>query len=411
MLEQEIDIIIARLAERTIGTQTHFTLGQTLASDIPDGIKSYFRCEAMRWLQQDIEPSLHFARVNMSTSRVHRAREVFLRVCASEYIFPRNEFLATLDNGVHFLTNYLCRPQWTLTEFVFGRETTLGGDHILSKLEYLDDYPHYKTLIKGILERKGWSRVDLEQFQSLLNKIDRHYVQQHTGRELAELTAPVFRFLSLTHSSTSDRIPIKPILVFFSDKSEHRIKEYIENICHVRSTAEISLAELREILDDMPPVPADATEVITTTTQANESTVELHSDASSADESSVTGTASPPGGAEEIPQINPGSRRNLALSLTFAGLADKTTAPVLPELHSIISSELRELFINELFGNDAAYYDAIVATLNATLHWREASLYLNEFYDINNLNPQTDEVMQFTEIVRQRYAAERSNHE
>ncbi len=402
MLEREIEIIIARLAERTIGAQTHYTLGQALASGIPNGIKNYFQSEVMGWLLQDLDPSLHFARVNMTASRVHRAREAFLHVCASEYMFPRNEFLGTLENSVHFLTNYLCRPQWTLTEFMFGKGTALSREQLLSKLEYLDDYPHYKTLIKGILERKGWASIDREQFRSLLGKIDRHYLQQHAGRELAELIEPVFHFLSLADTPPTGRIPIKPVLVFFSDKSEHGLKEYIENTCHIRNAVDISLAELRDILEDMPALPATMAEP----------------DREVPPEQPITGTpyseespqaTVPPEAAGHIPQSSTETGRNLALSLTFAGLSVKPTEPPLPELQTIISSDLRELFINELFGNDASYYEAIITTLNATPHWKEASLYLNEFYEINNLNPQTDEVMQFTETIRQRYATERQN--
>lgn len=402
MLEREVEIIIARLADRTIGTQTHFTLSQVLTSDIPNGIKSYFQSEVMRWLLQDLDPSLHFARVNMTAPPVHRAREAFLRVCASEYMFPRNEFLATLENSVHFLTNYLCRPQWTLTEFVFGKETTLSREQLLSKLEYLDDYLHYKTLIKGILERKGWAGIDGDQFRSLLGKIDRHYIQQHAGRELAELIEPVFHFLSLAGPSPTGRIPVKPVLVFFSDKSEHGLKEYIENTCRIRNAAEISLAELRDILEDMPALPA------TTAEPVHEVPLEQPITATAYSEERPQAPA-PAEVTGHIPQSSSETSRSLALSLTFAGLSVKPTDPPLPELQTIVSSDLRDLFINELFGSDASYYEAIITTLNATPHWKEASLYLNEFYEINNLNPQTDEAMQFTETIRQRYATERQN--
>jgi hypothetical protein len=106
--------------------------------------------------------------------------------------------------------------------------------------------------------------------------------------------------------------------------------------------------------------------------------------------------------AEPSPEIVDEGKRNIPLSLTFAGMKLEQPQPP-PDLNAIISKDQRELFIRKLFKKNEALYADIIAELNTAPNWKEASLFLNELFETSKLDPFTDVAIQFTDVVQQRY--------
>jgi hypothetical protein len=78
-------------------------------------------------------------------------------------------------------------------------------------------------------------------------------------------------------------------------------------------------------------------------------------------------------------------------------------APGLPEIQKLIPSRSRTKFIRKLFKKDADYFNAVIAELNAAPTWQDASAYLRDFFELNKLDPFTETVVEFTDIVHSRY--------
>ena len=122
MLERETEIIIQILIERALGSSKSLTLREALTGQLPKSIKLYLQGEVNRWLREELRSGAHFSHIRFSALPAMQLARTFTRSIASEYIFTREEFINTLDNAVHFVENYLCRPQWTLEQFVFDKE-------------------------------------------------------------------------------------------------------------------------------------------------------------------------------------------------------------------------------------------------------------------------------------------------
>ena len=170
---------------------------------------------------------------------------------AADYSFPRAEYLPLLENAVHFLENYLCRPQWTIENFVFEAGGRIKTEDVVSKLDCTVDYAYFRTLIQKVLQRRGTRDVSAEEFRAMLVRIDDQIVKQHNARELALLAKPIFDFLLLRDTPPDIAIPLKPILVFFEDKKMNILRDYIESICRIRQRTEITLDELTTLVEDL----------------------------------------------------------------------------------------------------------------------------------------------------------------
>lgn len=407
MLEQETDTILRVITKRTIGSRDRITLGEVMESDIPRGIKAYLRADVIRSIERDFERAPSLTRVDRREPGFDGFIRQLLRTLADNFTFQRDDFQGALENAVHFVENYLCRPQWTLAGFLLQERNSSTVRDIIFRLDYFVDYGYFPKLIERSLRPDSVEPVRLDHFRSLLTRIDDQVVRQHNGKELALLTKPIFDFLLLTDAAPHLPIPISPLLVFFDDKKMNIMREYIESIAKIRTTNELSLNDLTTIIEDLysgQPVPPSGVPAPSEIPEppAGEATTEK------------TGTSPPAATGRTVggsASLMESARKNIPLSLTFPGLTDKpeVTTPEsrnLPDLNEIISGEMKDRFVREIFKDDTGYFTEIMTALNNLRTLEEASAYLEELYELNGLELARAEVKEFDDTIRRRYTDE-----
>jgi hypothetical protein len=403
MLERETDIIIQTLAERTIGSAHSLALKDALATDIPKAVKLYLRCEVTRLMEQDLKNASHFSNLKFTTPLVHQVTKTYTRTLAPEYIFTREEFVPMLENAVHFVENYLCRPQWTLSHFVFEKSERVTLVELQDKFEYVSEYLYYGNLVEGFLRQKGWQGIGVGDFRALLAKIDDQILKLHNPGELAQLTRPIYQFLLLQSEIAEKPIPIKPLIVFFEDKNMSGLKEYVERICQVRNSEHLTIRQLADIIEDLYSGGTGKYQPEEKSEPTPEAPVEKG-------ESNAGHVATP--APIDTPQSSAaapvGDRQNVALSLTFSGMTESArsspSSSRMSDLKAAIDEGQRERFIRTIFQNDEAYFRVIIETLNGMTTWKDASLYLHAFYQTSGVDPSTQDVVEFTDLIQHRYA-------
>lgn len=431
MLERETESIIATLTARTIGAGESVQLRDALAADIPRGIKAYLRTETVRWLAEDLYAAPRFARIDRTAPGLRRISRSFLLAMADGYRYQRNEFLAILDNAVHFLENYLCRPQWTIENFAFERAEMMSIEAILDKLECTSEYAYFKTLIGKIAGQRGWTEISRGNFRDLLIAIDDQVVKQHDARELSLLAKPIFDFILLRDTPPDIGIPLRPVLVFFEDKGMKILRDYIESICKIRSREEITLDELTALVEDLYLGQGESEATPDASTAGPENAVGVQPEPIPAPAGRIEAppiitfiTDEPDGSFEEPPasDSDPGLReeprhqdrheapvpprnpRNISLSLTYAGLPlTRTPDPPLADLRELITGHLRARFIKHVFSRDEEQYEQVIAALNDAPTWKDASVLLIRVYRETGRDPFDADVVEFTDSIHRRY--------
>ena len=426
MLELETDSILATLRARTIGDREAILLREILVADIPRGIKTYMQAETVRWLETELFASPRFSRVDRQAPGVRRHGRAFIASMSALYSFPREEYISLLENAVHFLENYLCRPQWTIENFVFESGGSMSAQDVVAKLDCTVDYAYFRTLVQKILKRRGTRAITAEEFRTMLIRIDDQIVKQHNARELALLAKPIFDFLLLRDTPPDVSIPLKPILVFFEDKSMTILRDYIESICLIRRRTEITLDELTTLVEDLylgqadtpapspradeekEPQPADAeiggandggeppepeTPLPSDEPQGYEPTIEPQAP-------SIFGfvTEEPDGRDDRPLPEEPGSPESY--EKLFAGSESPAR---LMDLRVRIQGHDRSRFVKRLFDRDQGRYEDVISSLNRCETWRDASFLLNTLYTTNGLDPFDPDVVEFTDAIQRRY--------
>ena len=83
-------------------------------------------------------------------------------------------------------------------------------------------------------------------------------------------------------------------------------------------------------------------------------------------------------------------------------LPSEPVAPLtaLPTLEEMIPEDLRRKFIQVICGKDAEFYDLVIARLDEIQSWPQASGYLRELFEINEIDPFDETAIMFTNLVQ-----------
>jgi hypothetical protein len=415
IFETEIEQIMNGVRARTIGEAESIRLRDILAADLHPAVKAYFRARVQQMLQQERQTEVRAKRFPYSLPEVVRLQDQIDLLLVHNYVFGQHDFALMLDHAVHFQFNFLCRPQWTLLNFIFENQRRRPTSDIRRKLRYCVDYSYYADIIKRFIEERGLAEMTYEEFTELLEKIDNEIVSRHSSVELALMTRPILRFIRSAGSPVDQNqpqpeIPINAAIVFFEDKKLNDIKERLETERDKNALASVSIRQLATIIEKVrsknddavvdfpedhppqPPVAAQAanaeespklTEEVPDAPRVPKPPIKVYSDFDD-DE------------PFEMPQAEPADASD-GISIDVAPLGE------LINLHSLFSPSEEKTFIRKVFQKDELMFRESLDQLNQMTEWKEASAYLQQVFTTNDVDPFSEVAILFTDKVQRRF--------
>jgi len=400
IFESEIETIMNTVRARTIGEADTITLRGILRSEIHPAIKAYFKSEVEKQLiearRQEVR-SKNFPYALPEIVSLQRQIDVIL---VHQYQFDQTEFEVLLDQSVHFHFNYLCRPQWTLLNFVFEDRRRITTSELLRKLRYCADFPYFPRVLQRYIGDKGLAEIEYSEFKTLLKKIDDAILERHSAEELAALTRPLIRFLEMglpsTHFAMGEAtLPVNAAIVFFEDKQMLALKEKLEEERDQNGVDHITVDQLAKLIkkhlvpfptqpEQSEPASAEAPHVGGIEGGENQEEVIVPEEITDP----LPDSAAPVGKAEEADR--PEHRPNKLL-------------PELPDVHTLFDETEIRVFTRRIFRKDSVEFRNGLDRLNTAATWLEASLMLDQVFLENNVDPFSKEAIRFTNKIYSRY--------
>ncbi len=393
MLEKELSTIIKNLQGRTLAEKDAIVLKDVIAADIPRSIKNYLQAEVADALWHEAANLPHFRRLKGVEHGGDKVTRSLFHGLALECTFSRDQFQSALSDAVHFVGNFVCRPRSVLIHFLFKKSDTISSHQLLIRLDRFSDYQYLITLLSAYVSREGISELRRQECSAILQKLDDRIVKQHSARELAALAKPIFQFYLLSRNDNRPSIPIEPLLAFYDDKKLYILKEYIERICAIRKNTELTQEELAAIAEDLYLDGENATKI-----RGNQSTIAPTAMAPDA------GQTTPDTDVLEGEEISEDDAARITHDPYMNAAAEQ-----FPDIHTYIDEAQRNRFVKTIFKKDPHFYDGIIASLNRTRTWKEASIRLHEFYETNGLDPFSQTVVEFTETIYNRYTSRKTS--
>ena len=401
IFEAEIESIIHAVHVKTIGEDDGIILKNILSASIHPAVKAYFKAEVEKMLLHERGLEYRSKKFSYSLPEIRSLEEQIDLLLVQNYHFSLQEFESLLDESVHFQFNYLCRPQWTLQNFIIGDQRRVSSESIEKRLSYCVDYTYFPELIMRYIADHGLAEVTYEEFKSLIEKIDLEVVARHSSLELAHMTRALFDFVESGKMMPQiefeqQTLPINAAIVFFGDKN-------IADIC-TRLEFERDNNRILQITSDRL---ADIIEIVRTGNEeatAHMPAATAPTGAEQVSEPVVTVNVDRTEQAQKIMDVLQSEEKSVPQKppLLVFGENDEQYLTSMPsvkqkEILDLFSSEEFALFVKKLFASDEPAFRGSITEISLLRTWEHVAQYLDKLFVINQIDPFSVEAVGFTD--------------
>lgn len=386
IFEAEIITIMNTVRARTIGEADAIRLKEVLAAEIHPAIKAYFKAEVEKLLQQERMKEARSKKFSYGLPEVSGLQHQIDLLLVHQYEFGLEEFESLLDEAVHFEFNFLCRPQWTLQEFMFENRRTVGVSEATRKFRYCVEYTYFSEIFTRYVIDRGLAEMNYEEFKALIAKIDREIVNRHSTRELVRLLRPMLEFIEVgmpetIATETGPVLPINAALVFFEDKGVDDVRKELETERDSEGRQVISLSDL---------------EIVIARARKEEVPVPIQHKPKTKEKKSHIRPAPPhaPPSAVQDP---------VAVEEPVVVQKSVEHEPELEEVYSLFAVKDQKLFVKKLFKKDEVEFRNALDRLNPIRTWKEASFVVDQIFTEQDVDPFSKEAILMTEKLFSRY--------
>jgi hypothetical protein len=412
IFEAEIESIIHAVRVKTIGEEDDVFLKKILTANIHPAIKAYFKAEVEKILVQERGLEYRSKKFSYSLAEVKSLEEQIDLLLVQNYHFSLQEFESVLDESVHFQFNYLCRPQWTLLNFIVGDQRRVASSTIEKRLKYCIDYTYFPELIKRFLVDHGLAEVTYEEFKSLIEKIDYEVVAQHSSFELAQMTRALFDFVESGKmvpqvEFEQQSLPINAAIVFFDDKHLTDIRVRLESERDNNRIIQITVDRLADIIEIVRVGNEDAT----ARPSASQETAadETEKAGAQVDDQAVLSEQT----SDQSSDNQDDSELPKSPSIVFGDDDEKflTSMPSVKrkEILNLLSEKEHRLIVKKLFFNDEPAFQGAVTEVSLLKSWKDVTQYLELLFRANDVDPFSKVAVLFTDKLSKHFHSSSSD--
>jgi len=377
MFEKETEQLITTVRQATIGEAKALGLREIFESTIPSNIKVFFRAEVEWMLDAEQRPEPQPSKFNYNLPEIAMLREQTNALLIHNFIFSKADFEATLDKCVHFMLNYLCRPQWTLNSFLFEESARASTKQIQLKLRYCRDYAYLPDILRRYMQQRGVGEITLEEGRNLVTRIDAEVVKNHSSIELAKMIQPLYDFVAYARShnmsATAKTVPTRALMYFFEDKKMSAMYERLVREREVSNVKEISYGQLVNLLERV---------------QTGDEHAHIFDE-----------------NAEPLPAHDDITLELPALPVALKEVETAAAKPLEPPkpVPPLFSLDEERTIIKYVFRQNEEQFQAAVREALAASNWEDAALSIDHYFLMNDVEAFTKEAILFTNKVQSRF--------
>ncbi|KAF0141948.1 MAG: hypothetical protein FD122_1035 [Stygiobacter sp.] len=217
MFEREIKFIYDFNLNKVNKLGPYFTFEQLQNVDLHPAILNYISAEIDYLIFEDRQKLLKNSVFDYSGDKIaHHFNEITDEVKKIKRFSL--EYIAKLIlHATSFTVNYLVRPKWTLTRFVFDEAKYKSSNEIKQILNYVYYYKFVKKIIVSYINTKKILSMNAEEFEELLNRTDKLGMESNLKGIMSSSLISMAEFFNIGQMQKT-RIPLTAVELFLEEK-------------------------------------------------------------------------------------------------------------------------------------------------------------------------------------------------
>lgn len=248
MFEREIKFIYDFNLNKVNRLGPYFTFEQLSRIDIHPAILNYISAEIDFLIFEDRQNLLKNSVFDYSGEKISNHFNLISEEVKKSKRFSLEYISKLILHASSFTVNYLIRPKWTLSKFVFDE-----GDHrttieIKQILNYVYYYQYLKKILISYINSKKIISMNSEEFINLLERVDKLGIETYLPSILSHAVKSISDFFNIGEIQ-KNKIPFLAIEKFLEEKKLNNHLNKIHSVFGDDPTSKISILDLQKTLD------------------------------------------------------------------------------------------------------------------------------------------------------------------
>ena len=247
MFEREIKFIYDFNLNKISRLGPYFTFEQLASTEVHPAILSYISAEIDYLVFEDRQKLLKNSVFDYSGEKISYHFTQITEELKKSKRFAVEYIAKLILHGSSFTINYLIRPKWTLTRFVFDEEKLKTSNEIKQILNYVYYYKYLTKILISYINTKKILSMNIEEFETLLNKADSIGVENYLPAILTNSLKSMSEFFNIGEVK-KNRIPLPAVEMFLEEKELISHLKALNETFGSDENARFNLADYQKIL-------------------------------------------------------------------------------------------------------------------------------------------------------------------
>jgi hypothetical protein len=247
MFEKEIKIITDFSLEKIKKLGAYFTIEQLNQLGLHPSISQYINAELDFLIYVDRKELMQKSAFDYSNPEVVKYFNLISKEIRNSKKLSFEDAKNLILQAVSFTANFLVRPKWSLTKFIFNEDQLKAVDEIKLSLNYLHYYDYLKNVLTIYIEKKQTPNFSLIDFEVALNKIDKELFSSHPQKLIDNALFSISEFFSMS-GIDSNKISPNCVELFLKEKDQIDYLFRLRRALPVNAKKYYELNEIRNII-------------------------------------------------------------------------------------------------------------------------------------------------------------------
>ncbi len=250
MFEREIKFIYDFNLNKVNRLGPYFTFEQLLASDIHPAILQYISAEIDYLIYEDRQKLLKNSLFDYSGEKISFHFNQISEEAKKSKRFAQEYIAKLILHASSFTINYLVRPKWTLTKFVFDEDTTKSTNDIKQILNYVYYYKYVNKILVSYINSKKILSMNVQEFEDLLNKADKLGVETYLPAILTNALKSMAEFFNIGEIQKT-KIPLSAVEMFLEEKELMKHLQKVNEVFGAEEGVKFNLNDYQKIFSNV----------------------------------------------------------------------------------------------------------------------------------------------------------------
>ncbi len=250
MFEREIKFIYDFNLNKVNRLGPYFTFEQLAAAELHPAILQYISAEIDYLIYEDRQKLLKNSLFDYSGEKISYLFNQISDEVKRSKRFSQEYISKLILHASSFNINYLVRPKWTLTKFVYDEESIKSSSDIKQILNYLYYYRHISKILISYINSKKILSMNLTEFEELLERTDRLGVDSYLKSILDNALKSMGEFFNIGEIQKT-KIPLSAVEMFLEEKELGSYLRKVTDLLGADGNARFGIQDYQKIFNSI----------------------------------------------------------------------------------------------------------------------------------------------------------------